>query len=435
MLQRSTVVGAAAWAAPAIAASIASPAYAASQEVTLSLDVPATAELGMLAPEAVYATVLVNGSPAAGVTVTFTVIDPSLAGFGADGAESVVTAVTDGAGIARPPVMLLKAPGSVAVSAAASGRSTSAFITVSEVPASGTIAFKQAAVNVAAASTFALAGALTRTAGAGYPAQVTIAYPAGYSGPATVPVDQATGEFVVPNVTAGAADASISASAPKFGTATVAITLVLGYISTTQAVYAAGKGLAAPRGSYVITGTVTRVAPGAALPATVTINWKNRGGDYENVTGFTNGETVPVDQATAVFTLPTLLPIDTGPASWAGGGIVISALGYQSIEIKLYNLPAASYVDGYNSMSTTPALTVFAPGETRDVPGKEVNWNGLYEVVYPEGFTGPATVTSDGNGYYTIRGVTAPDYITSGEVLVRVSGSGGYNSRGLFGVL
>ncbi|WP_426624692.1 hypothetical protein ACPPVW_00915 [Leifsonia sp. McL0607] len=435
MLRRRTVVGAAAWAAPVIAMSVASPAHAASGPVvTLTLDAPATAVVGMLAPDVVYATVLADDSPSAGVMVTFTVANASLGGFGADG-EQTVTEATNDAGVAYPPAMLLKAEGEVEVTATASGRTAVAFITGQA--ANGTMAFKQSEVNAGAASTFALSGVLTRTSGTGYPAEVSIAYPDGFSGPVTVPVDQATGEFLVAGVSAGTLDGSITASAPGFGTASVAITLVLGYISTPQAIYAAGKDLPAPRGTYAITGTVNRVTPGADLPATVSIAWKtlSEGIQYENVTGFTNGQTVPVDQLTGAFALPILTPIDTGRADGAGGFFDISAPGYLAFEVAVYNRADPGIIDLYNNMSTTPAITVFAPGETRDVPGQSMSWGTLHEVVYPEGFSGPATFSTDSRGGYIVRGVKAPEYITTDVCLMREPGSGGYTSRGIFSVL
>ncbi|WP_426625209.1 hypothetical protein ACPPVW_03790 [Leifsonia sp. McL0607] len=437
MLRRRTIVGAAAWAAPAIALSVGSPAYAASvRDVTLSLVAPSTAKVGTLSPDAVYATVRADGKPGAGVAVTFTVVNAALGGFGADDEQSV-TVVTDGAGIARPPAMLLKVAKLVQITATAAGRAASAYIAVSQVVVTaGTMAFKPSTVNVAAASTFALAGALTRTAGSGYPPTVSLVYPAGYAGPATVPVDQATGEFLVPGVKAGTIDGTITANAPGFGTATVAITVVLGYISSVQSIYAAGPGLAAPRNRYVITGMVDRVTPGAALPATVTLTWRNGGNNYENVTGFTNGQTVAVNQTTGAFTLPTLTPIDTGDSKLNGGNIKISATGYQAYEILLLNRPSDVDVDWCNSMSTTPGLTVFAPGSTRDVTGHSLVRNGLQEVkYYGEGFTGPATVTTDASGAYTLRGVKAPEYISSGIVYLNTPGSIGYSSSGLFYVL
>lgn len=439
VLRRRTIIGAAAWAAPVIAMSVASPAHAASaRNVTLTVTAPATALVGRLTADAVYATVAVDGKPAAGEPVTFTV-EAQSGGFGANG-EASVTVVSGEGGVAHPPAMLLKAAGVVQIVASAAGSTASAQVAVSEPVAAGTIAFKQSAVNVAAASTFALSGKLTRTAGAGYPAEVYLSYPAGYSGPAAVAVDPATGEFLAPDIVAGAADGSITASATGFGTTTVAITLVLGYIETSQSVYAAGKGLAAPWGTYVITGTVHRVTPDAALPATVTISWGNTGRNYENATGFTNGQTVAVDQSTGAFALPVLTPIDTGrmtvEGNYLGGVIVLSAAGYQPVEVALGNRSGTVLVDIGNRMTTVPGVTVFAPGETRDISGLASKQLAVRFVTYPEGFTGPRAVSVSSSGTYTIRGVKAPAYITSGAIRVtKEEGATAYMSRGWLSVL
>lgn len=419
-LRRRTVIGAAAWAAPVIVATVASPAAAASvPALALSLVVPGTAEVGTLAQEAVYATVLVGGVPAVGKSVTFMVVDVALGGFGGDGSQ-MVTVITDESGIAYPPSMVLKEVGDVAVTATVDDRGETALITVTEPVSTGTIAFKQSSVNAAAASTFALAGALTRTAGRVYPAEVALVYPAGFSGPETAQVDQATGEFVVPGITAGSVDGSITASAPGYGTATVAITLVLGYIETEQAYYRAGKGFPAPYGTYVITGKVNRVTPGVALPATVTLAWNTTSGDnYANVTGLVDGQTVNVDPSTGAFTLPTLTPIDTGRGI---DGIVtlstveIRSTGYQAMTIALVNRPQdlVSLKE-----STVPAAIAFKPGEIKDISGNANSSSVTRAITYPAGFTGPATVAVNASGAYTIRGVKAPEYITAGPLSVQ----------------
>ncbi|WP_426625064.1 hypothetical protein ACPPVW_02980 [Leifsonia sp. McL0607] len=443
-LRRRTIIGAAAWAAPAVAAAVASPAYAAStRKVTLSLVAPSTGRVGTLAPDAVYATVLADGVLAEGVTVTFSVANAALAGFGADGDQSVMV-VSDAAGRAYPPAMLLRAQGLVQITATANGSTAMAYIAVSAVVVTaGTIAFKQSAVNVAAASTFALPGALTRTAGTGYPAAVSLVYPVGFSGPATVPVNQATGEFIVSGVTAGTVAGSIGASATGFGSTTVAITLVLGYISTPQAMYGAAPGLAAPNGKYVISGVVNRVVPGAALPATVTVSWfnTNPAHHYENATGLASGQTVTVNQTTGAFTLPTLTPIDTGRLveGVAGVGMIgqiqISAPDYLPTELALSNSSTAASVNLSNRVSTEPASIKFAPGETRNVAGHALVENSLYTVNYPEGFTGPATVISDANAAYTIPGVKSPTYITRGDIVLSSADRAGAFSSGMLLVL
>ncbi len=434
-LRRRTIIGAAVWAAPAVAATVATPAYAVSmRDMTLSLVAPSTAEVGTLGPDAVYATVLIGGEPAAGKNVTFVVADAALAGFGAS-AEQSVTVVTDGAGIARPPAMVVKAGGSVEFSATTNGRTEVAVIVATVVTSKGTIAFTQPTLSVAARSVFALAGTLTRTSGSGYPAEVSIEYSAGYSGPASASVDPATGEFVISGVVAGTATGSIVASAVGYGTATAAVTPVNGYISTSQALYAAGKGLAAPYATYAITGTVGLVAPDAVLPATVTIAWAIKADNNKNATGFADGQSVDVDPVTGAFALPILTPTSTGAteAAQAPGTLQISAPGYQPIDILLHNVGSTTTARAWNGISTTPAVIAFRPGEVRDISGLSLMPSSLNATNYPTGFSGPETVRPLGNGVYTISGVKAPDYATSGQfVLQQYKGDTGYWSRGVF---
>jgi hypothetical protein len=434
-LRRRTIIGAAVWAAPAVAATVATPAYAVSMgDMTLSLIAPGTAEVGTLGSDAVYATVLIGGEPAAGTAVTFVVADAALGGFGA-GAERSVTVVTDGAGIARPPAMVLKAAGSVELSATTNGRTEVAVIVASVVTSRGSIAFTQPTLSVAARSVFALAGKLTRTSGAGYPAEVSIEYSSGYSGPASAPVDPATGEFVISGVVAGAASGSITASAVGYGAATAAITPVNGYISTSQALYAAGKGLAAPYGTYAITGTVGLVASDAVLPATVTIAWAIKAGNNKNATGFADGQSVDVDPVTGGFALPILTPTSTGAtqAAQAPGTLRISAPGYQPIDLLLYNVGSTATASEWNGASTTPAVIAFRPGEVRDISGLSLMPSSLNATNYPTGFSGPEKVRTLSSGAYTIGGVKAPDYVTSGQFLLQESkGASGYWSRGVF---
>lgn len=414
-MRRRTVIGAAAWAAPVIVASVASPAAAVSVPgLTLTLVAPPTAEVGTLAPEAVYATVLVDGVPAPGTSVTFMLADPGLAGFG-PGEEQSVTVVTDDAGNAYPPALVLKAAGDVVVSATTGDRSQHALISVTAAAPAGTIAFLQPAVSVAAASTFALSGALTRTSGAGYPAEVAIGYPSGFSGPETVPVDQSTGAFTVPGIAAGVDNGPVTASAPGFGRATVAITVVLGYISTERAWYRAGVGLGSPYNLHRITGTVHRVTPDAALPDFVTVNWYHE--DYQNLIGFTDGLRVRVDPVTGAFTLPPLSPSDNGRldgATQLGSYLRITAQGYEPMHAYLTNHPTDR--DAALGMSTTPAVTRFAPGEVRDISGIAAPGVATAVVNYLEGFTGPQTVAVRADGTYTVRGVKAPDHATAAPI-------------------
>lgn len=163
-------------------------------------------------------------------------------------------------------------------------------------------------------------------------------------------------------------------------------------------------------------------------------------GVYENATGITSGQTVPVNQTTGEFTLPTLYPIDNGRVEAESGALMVgyirlTAPNYQSMDVVLVNRDTPTNVDNYNQMSTTPALNVFAAGEIRDVAGRSLALNSEHVVRYWSGFTGPETVTTDASGRYILSGVKAPEYITSGVVDMGLVGTNGMLSRGMFCVL
>ena len=444
---RRAVVAGAAWAAPAIVMSLASPAYAASTASTLSLVVPGTVAVGTLPARAVFALVLTNSVPAAGVSVEFSVGNSALGGFGA---AAAVTVETDSSGIAAPPAVVVKKTGSLVITATANGLSQTGTLTVVAPDSTGTMAFTSPSLNAPTDSPFALAGSLNRMTGNRYPSTATLAYPAGFSGPASVAIDPATGSFAVPGITARDAGV-ITASAPGFGTASVAISTVLGYLSTSQRRYSAGSGFSAPLNTYVITGNITRSSAGVPFPASVTAKWKNDASRYEYVcaSGLISSQPIAVDQSTGEFRLPTLTATDSGKlvpgetSTYREGVIEITTPGYPAWTVRLMNYGIPIMAAMINRNSTQPPLVIFAPGETKDISGYLDTYgiSSAYFVAYPAGFTGPRYLQPEevrgSDGFFTLRGVKAPENIAYGDFAIKSwdSPNAALSVRGVFAVI
>jgi hypothetical protein len=217
---RRAVVGAAAWGVPAIIATAATPAVAASRVPTIVLTVPPTA---IVRERVTVSAVLtsVDGSPMAGESITF-LVNPVSVGVFAPAASSVTT-TTDASGVAIVGILDIKSAGTLTVVATAAGTSDTRTIFIEE--STGTIAFDQDRYDVQSNSVNEVIGRVTLLTGTVRPSALLLTYTGDVTGPGSVVVAGA-GAFRITGIQVGPGGGTITASANRFGQSVVTFVVV-----------------------------------------------------------------------------------------------------------------------------------------------------------------------------------------------------------------
>lgn len=414
-IARRTVIGAAAWAVPAITLSVAAPATAASAGSTIALTAPSTAFTDEDISSSVIATVRsANGVPLSGESVVFTV-DPTSVGAFPNGANTF-TAVTDATGAARTVGLSLLSNGTLTVSAMNSGHSDTVSITVA--PSDGTIAMTYPNLTVRGGSTFDVPGVVTATHGV-VPSAVQLNYSAGITGPASASVNAQTGAFTIPGVTApdaGADAATITASASNFGTSATTIMAVVGWIITESSTYRAYVGGTPPTNVYAVKGQAFSLTA-APTPAAVAVTYP------PNVNA---GSTSVATGPSGEFVIPSFTP--AAGHSNESGTLTIAAPGFYAAAPVLVNTAQQGGVNG--PMWNQSAVFLELKGSdlvtgSEPQPGFAFLPGDVVPLTFTGGFTGPTTCKISAAGTWFFQ-VTAPASVAQGSVTIRSVQPGNY---------
>lgn len=217
---RRAVLATAAWAVPAVIATAASPAAAASGLPVIVLTVQPTAIVGERVSVSALLTTF-DGTPMSGYPVTFMVDDTSVGVFVT--VSKSVTVATDASGVALVSVLNIKGSGTLLVTATGEGASSTKIITID--PSTGTIQFDQGQYDVTSNSVNEVRGSVTLVTGTVRPTYVLLTYTGDVTGPASVLV-AGGGSFRITGVNVGAAGGTITGSANGFGTAVATFVVV-----------------------------------------------------------------------------------------------------------------------------------------------------------------------------------------------------------------